>query len=88
MDNEVISYCVGPLSKDFLSKCPHHATPCINLHSRVPSENVSDTSDLFKLSPLSSSMPVPLTHLTKLSCEGKLVWLSSENVSYMWYYEC
>uniref|UniRef100_A0A1B6JPS3 Uncharacterized protein n=1 Tax=Homalodisca liturata TaxID=320908 RepID=A0A1B6JPS3_9HEMI len=63
----IISNCVGPLSKDYLSKLPHHVTPCTNLHRILPSTEGSAGIEglLNKSFPYSSSVPVPLIPLTE-----------------------
>uniref|UniRef100_A0A1B6M8G2 Uncharacterized protein n=1 Tax=Graphocephala atropunctata TaxID=36148 RepID=A0A1B6M8G2_9HEMI len=67
MDAEAISSSLGPLSNEYLSKLPHHVTPCMNLHRILPCTEAVDsvTSLLNKSFPYSSSMPVPLIPLTQ-----------------------
>lgn len=73
MDTEAISNCVGPLSRDYLSKLPHHVTPCMNLHRIFPSQETSDNSSslLLKEFPFASTLPVPLLPLSAVERPSK-----------------
>lgn len=73
MDTEAISNCVGPLSRDYLSKLPHHVTPCMNLHRIFPCQETSEEGSmlLLKQFPFASTLPVPLTPLSAVKRPSK-----------------
>lgn len=75
MENEVISNCIGPLSRDYLSKVVHHVVPSTNLHKVLPyKSNKDDVSVLLtKPFPYSSTVPAPLTCLATVDRSSKLV---------------
>lgn len=85
MDSEVVAQCVGPLSKVYLSKCPHHIAPCNNLHSHISNQTLSDvfSSSVLNPIPLVASIPVPLIRPSKLSRTGKKVFFDIFCVCYM-----
>ncbi|XP_054263834.1 uncharacterized protein LOC128987137 isoform X2 [Macrosteles quadrilineatus] len=72
MDLEIAGHCVGPLTKDYLSKLPHHVLPCMNLQRSFPFEEDNDfTNDHFSKNVLwESSLPIPITKLTDLTFEA------------------